>query len=83
MIITMPKSAHLTAIEKRAITQMFSAGAVWAKTKRKTFQMVRGAPEIGKYTVRISEMGRGLGFIGEPLRMMHREVSIQVSRGEA
>lgn len=57
---------HLTATEKRHISAILCQGLTSGTVNRKTYHITKEGEE---YTVKVMEMGRGLGFIGEPLRL--------------
>ena len=58
---------HLTEGNKKAIKAILDAGLTTGRVGRTDYHISKGENDI--YTVKIVKKDRGLGFIGEPLRL--------------
>lgn len=78
MEIKLLKGSHLTQTDKRHIKALFESGQTQAKINRATWVIDKGTPSINTYTVSKFVKDRGLGFIGEPLRLSRYTYEIQL-----
>ena len=76
MKIIHPAQGHITANEAAAIKAIRAAGLSSGKVGRTEYFMRQEGPEAWSVTIR--KAGRGLGFIGEPLRKEQRTLKIEI-----
>jgi len=79
MEIKLLKGSHLTQTDKRHIKALFESGQTQAKINRATWVIDKGTPSISTYIISKFVKDRGLGFIGEPLRVSRYTYEIQVT----
>lgn len=70
-------SGRLTTTERRSITAILNQGLTGGRVGRTDYSLSGSGDN---YTVRISRMDRGMGWIGEPLRRSTSTSSFTVTR---
>jgi len=76
MKIISPSHGHLTANERAAIQAILKANQTSGKVGRTEYWMRLDGPQTWSITIR--KAGRGLGFIGEPLRTEQRTLKVEL-----
>ncbi len=78
-MITLIKGNHLTQTDRKHIQALFDSGRVQAKINRNTWVIEKGCPASKEYTLSKYVNDRGLGFIGEPLRVSRYTYEIKIN----
>lgn len=68
-MIQLISKGHLTQTDKKQIKALFDSGMTQAKINRAIWVIEKGMPSTNEYTLSKHIKDRGLGFIGEQLRM--------------
>jgi hypothetical protein len=68
-MIQLISKGHLTQTDKTHIKALFNSGMTQAKINRTIWVIEKGTPSDNQYTISKHTKDRGLGFVGEPLRM--------------
>jgi len=68
-MIQLISKGHLTQTDKKQIKALFDSGMTQAKINKATLVIEKGTPSLNQYTISKYIKDRGLGFIGDNLRM--------------